>query len=446
VDHANGLSRGDRNRNSRLTRLRGLVPTSNAIAAIDLAGEKQMLVVTDHDSRVLARKTFRLAAWHMGAALDWAAEHAARADFSGLTVACEPTGHRWRVIGQLAADRSMPFVCVQPLLVARSRENENYSPDKTDDRDAVLIARLTAELRCYAPEATDETWARLRHLGARRTRLADEVTSLKQQMRDLLECAWPAMLDTAARQFKAKTWCATLAVVTDRCNGDPTRLRRLGVERFFAAVRREMPRWQAQRPCRRIVEAAFEALADTTGVTVQRRGILERVGLVLDDWRDLQRRIDDTEARMVAVLDELQLTELVTSIQGLSAVNAAAILAESGDLRRFATGRALVKHSGLAPAEQMSGKLVGRTRLTGRGRPGLRTAAWRAAWGAMKSNTVYQARFNHLTTRDDDKLKPAQARCAIAAALLRQLHAVVTTGTRWNADIAATGTRMTLAA
>ena len=89
MDHVNGLSRGDRNRNSRLTRLRGLVPPSNAIAAIDLAGEKQMLVVTDHDSRVLARKTFRLAAWHMGSALDWAAEHAARAGFAGMTVACE---------------------------------------------------------------------------------------------------------------------------------------------------------------------------------------------------------------------------------------------------------------------------------------------------------------------------------------------------------------------
>jgi len=446
VDHANGLSRGDRNRNSRLTRLRTLVPATNAIVAIDLAGEKQMLVVTDHDSRVLARRTFRLPAWHMGAALDWAAEHATAAGFAGATVACEPTGHRWRVIGQLAADRSMPFVCVQPLLVARSRENENYSRDKTDDRDAVLIARLTAELRCYAPEATDEVWARLRHLGARRARHLEETSSLVQQMRDLLECAWPAMLDTAAKQFKAKTWLAALAVVTDRCNGDPARLRRLGLTRFSAAVRREMPRWQAERPCRRIVEAVFAALADTTGVTVQRRGILERVGLVLDDWRDLHRRIADTEARMVAVLDELTLTELVTSIQGLSAVNAAAILAESGDLRRFATGRALVKHSGLAPAEQTSGKLVGRTRLTGRGRPGLRTAAWRAAWGAMKSNTVYQARLVHLTTREEGKLKPAQARCAIAAALLRQLHAVVTTGRAWNPAVAANGTRMTLAA
>jgi len=38
---------------------------------------------------------------------------------------------------------------------------------------------------------------------------------------------------------------------------------------------------------------------------------------------------------MTAVLDELGLTALVTSITGLSPVGAAAILAETGDPRRF---------------------------------------------------------------------------------------------------------------
>jgi transposase len=45
---------------------------------------------------------------------------------------------------------------------------------------------------------------------------------------------------------------------------------------------------------------------------------------------------------MVAVLDELELTALVTSITGISAVGAATILAETGDPNRFATARALV--------------------------------------------------------------------------------------------------------
>ncbi len=110
TSNGNGVSRGDRNRNARLARLRSLVPVTNAIVGIDLADANQMVVVTDHDSKVLARKTFRCRAWDLGLALDWAADRAAANGFAGATVACEPTGHRWRVLGQLAADRSM---CVQ---------------------------------------------------------------------------------------------------------------------------------------------------------------------------------------------------------------------------------------------------------------------------------------------------------------------------------------------
>jgi hypothetical protein len=88
---------------------------------------------------------------------------------------------------------------------------------------------------------------------------------------------------------------------------------------------------------------------------------------------------------MTGVVDEPGLTALVTSITGLSAAGAAAILAETGDPRRFATGRALDWHAGLAPREKLSGAFTGRTKLTGQGRPGLRLAAWRAVWGASPS-------------------------------------------------------------
>jgi Transposase len=132
VANGSGVSRGDRNRNARLGRLRGLVPVSNAIVGIDLADAKQMVVVTDHDSKVLARKTFRCRAWDLGVALDWAADRAQAKGWWGVTVACEPTGHRWRVLGQLVAERGMPFVCVQPLLMSGARRSEDLTFDKTD--------------------------------------------------------------------------------------------------------------------------------------------------------------------------------------------------------------------------------------------------------------------------------------------------------------------------
>ena len=199
----------------------------------------------------------------------------------------------------------------------------------------------------------------------------------------------------------------------------------------------------------RIARNLFVALGDSAGVLAHRRGGLERIALVLEDWEIDQQRLAETERRMVSVLDELELTSLVTSIHGISAVGAAAILAETGDPHRFLTARAMVKHAGLAPREKLSGTFTGRTKLTGQGRPRLRVAAWRAVWGSLQTNTVYAARYRHLTGREHNKLTPTQAQTVIAAAILRHLHAIVTTGRAWDPQIARgdlNTTAMTLAA
>jgi transposase len=441
-----GLSRGDRNRNARLARLRELVPYRNAIVGIDLADDKQAAVVAGHDSRVIARRRVRARAWELGELLDWAAATAAGAGFASVTVACEPTGYRWRVLDQLAAGRGLALVCVQPLLVYRAWEGEDLTRDKSDPKDAVLIAWLASELRCYEPERAGAVWARLRHLGARRRQLITEATAAVNQIRDLAECAWPAVLAASASPFRSVSWCASLAVVLDRCAGDLGRVRRLGLDRFTAAVRRELPRWGGKRLCLRIIRAVFAALADPAGVTAHRPGALERAHLALGDWRDTRARLDATEARMCAVLDELGLTELITTITGLTVTGAAAILAETGDPARFATPRALVKHAGLCPRDNASGAAQGKTSISGRGRPGLRLAAWRAVWAAMPNNPVMAARFAHLTTRQDNRLARQQARTACAAALLRWIHVVVTRRVTWDPAIAAGGTPLRQAA
>jgi transposase len=161
------------------------------------------------------------------------------------------------------------------------------------------------------------------------------------------------------------------------------------------------------------------------------------VHLLLADWRSLAARLADAEARMCAVLDELGLAGLAASIDGVSALSAAVILAETGDLSRFASARSVVKHAGLNPAENTSATLAGRTRISRRGRPGLRTAAWRAAWPGLRHNPVLRARYAHLTGRDGSRLSDGQARAACAAALLRWLYAVITRRQPWDARIAA---------
>ena len=107
-----------------------------------------------------------------------------------------------------------------------------------------------------------------------------------------------------------------MSVIMTRDGGDFTRTRRLGPARFEHAVRKELTRRGKIRPCLRILRKLYAALADPAGVIAHRPGAFERIGWLVEDWDTARAKLADTEARMVAVLDDLELTELACSIQG----------------------------------------------------------------------------------------------------------------------------------
>jgi transposase len=425
-------SRGVARRNAKLKELRRLVSRDRAILAVDLASGRQAAVVLDHDSVVLARRMFTGSAWCISDILAWAGPIAAKAGFAGLVLACEPTGHRWKPLVVTARAAGIPVVCVQPLLVHRAREGEDFTRNRSDFDDAVIIGRLTGELRCYVPYLPEGPWARLRHLGARRAELLVRATAARQCLRDLLECAWPALLEAAAKPLDSATWRAALAI-----SASPAAIAAMSEQEFLAALRAQVRAAGGQRVCHRVARAIHVAAGRPGGIAAERDAALERAGFAFHDWMTALAAIAEVEARMVAVLNELHLTHLVATIPGLSAVSAAAILAETGDPHRYDTPRTWVKHAGLAPRANESGNFRGQTKTSGRGRPGLRTAAWRAIWGALPHNPVWSARRDALTSRGSNQLHDGQARAAAAAALLRQLFVVITKRVAWDPAIAA---------
>jgi transposase len=328
-------------------------------------------------------------------------------------------------------------VCVQPLVVARAREAEDYTRGKNDDKDAVLIARQAAQLHCYLPEQAGVAWARLRHLGARRTRLIEDSSACMQQLRDLLEVAWPVVLGAAGEPLSSATWLACLCVALAGGDGDLDTVHAAGQRAFIDTARAGLGTWGAKRICRRIAEAVYAALPDSAGVLAQRPGALERALAALRDWKVVRAELAVVNDAMLQLLDQMGILEVAGSIPGVSAISVAAILAETGDPSRFSTARAMVKHAGLAPVDNSSGNRSGEAKISRRGRPTLRLAAWRAVWGALRHNSVYATRHRELTSRAVDKLTVQQANAAIAAALIRQIHAIITGRTPWDADVAA---------
>jgi transposase len=460
MSKGSGLSRSERRRNARKERLRALVPRDGSVIGIDLGEEKQALAVIDHDVRVLWRKTARVKAHRLGEALDLAVAAARERGFASVTVACEPTGPRWMQVQRLCGERGLVLVCVQPLASHIAREQQDYTTHKRDESDAVLIARLACELHCYVPEELDEAWAHLRQLGRRREQLVKAATAAAQRIGDFLSTAWPSA-ETAARvPFKSVTWLACLEVVTGRCGGDPARIADLGQEEFFALVTSAARGWGASRANGRIARNVLAVLDDPDAVGWSRRGLFRRIAGELADLRRLRAQLAAVEAEMRAVLGgELGLSR-IGDIPGLTLTGAAVILAETGDPRRYETSKSLVKHAGLSPADTSSGAFEGISRISRRGRPGLRTAAWRAVLPLLLHNPVMAAKYQAMVCADQDAARAAaaaarpgsaqaaqagraaraaraKARVACAAALLRWVYFMTVHDAGW--DLAACG-------
>jgi len=448
-----GMTRGDRRRNARRERLRVLLPRDGAVIGIDLAEDKQALAVIDHDVRVLARKTVRVKAFRLDEALDWAAGQARAKGFARVTVACEPTGPRWMQVQRLCAERGLPLVCIQPLVSHIAREQQDYTTHKTDEADCVMIARLAVELHCYVPEELDETWAHLRHLGRRRAQLITAATASVQRIGGFLSVAWPVVTETCARPFESGTWLAAMQLVTSRCGGQPARLAVMGQDAFAAAVGAAVKDWGLQKAHGPISRRVFAALTDTEGVVISsRRGLLRRVADELGDLQRTRAQLHAAEADMVAVLDELGLSRLA-DMPGLTAVGAAAILAETGDPRRYDNSSSLVKHAGMSPSDNASGAFSGQARISRRGRPGLRLVIWRAVWPMLRYNPVMAAKYQAMTQAADTaaagarpqqetaaaaaaRARRAKARVACAASLLRWIYCIVVHDTSWDPAVA----------
>jgi transposase len=469
VGKVSGLSRSERRRNARRERLRGLLPRGGAVLGIDLGEDRQALALVDHDVRVAWRKTVRVKAHQLGEALDLAVAAARAGGFPGVTVACEPTGPRWMQVQRLCAERGLALVCIQPLVSHIAREQQDYTAHKRDGPDAVLIARLAAELHCHVPEELDEQWALLRQLGRRREQLVAGATASVVRVRDFLSVACPSATGACKVPFESATWLSAVHAVTSRCGADPARLLAgEGREDAAAAARAGVAGWGRTRADGRVLRAVLDALAgDRDGVGWSRRGLFRRIADELGDLQRCRSQLRAVEADMVAVLGELGLSRL-GGIPGLTATGAAVILAEAGDPRRYERSSSLVKHAGLSPADNSSGAFEGASRISRRGRPRLRSAAWRAVWPLLLHNPVMAAKYQALVAAAEDaaataaaaarpgsaqaaqaaravRSARARARVACAASLLRWLYYMTVHDASWD-PVAASGGRWAPAA
>lgn len=99
--------------------------------------------------------------------------------------------------------------------------------------------------------------------------------------------------------------------------------------------------------------------------------------------REAEARVARLEQAIRAALPEWSLSDLVTALmamRGFDLVAASALLAELGDLSRFATARELMGYLGLVPSEQSTGEKIRRGGITKAGNRRARRILVECSW------------------------------------------------------------------
>lgn len=121
----------------------------------------------------------------------------------------------------------------------------------------------------------------------------------------------------------------------------------------------------------------------------------------------------------------------VRTLPGGGPILALTIVAEAGDLRRFASPRQFLTCCGLALSTQQSGQFRGHSQLSKHGNARLRSVFWMAAQGAvrMRENTFREKYARYLTSDPQNADRKRKALCAVAAKVARVAHSFIKTGT-----------------
>ena len=419
------VTRGMQRRTAKLARRAEIVNSRTLVAGVDIAKRESVVVfVRAADKARVGKLRIPTTAEGVFELASSGQRLLGQLGLERLVLAMETTGHYWKILARAAERLELRYVTVQSFVVARARELDDLTRDKTDQRDAGLIADLACELRFNEVQLETGAWAELRTLAEARDHYRVDQRSALQEQRALLELTWPELL----REVPDLDGSHLQAML--RLGLSPLEIARLSKIRFTALLQREqvgrfLP-WMAGRlwAAARVAQPADQSPAATL-----------RLQLAAQRNRAGQLAVARLDLEIALAFEQTGLSFLQGQIPGLGNVLLHNLLAFSGDPRRLDDSRCMVKLAGSNPTERSSGEQQAAGGIHRRGRPLLRLLAHQAAVCLVQHNPEFKARFLALTQRHNRPLEKKQAYIAVGNKLLRTLWALAVSGRSYRSSL-----------
>jgi transposase len=326
-------------------------------------------------------------------------------------VAFEPTGPYSACLREWLMGNGYRAAQVNPYHVRRTKEVRDNCPQKSDRKDALVMAGLVWQGFHQELIAPRGSCAELRSATANWSSLCRLRARLRNEFQALPEVWFPDL----GGLFRDKV-CKTVRGIVRR-HEETGEIANCRLSALRGLVRRASGGKVSPRKAEEIRSPARDSIAVGWGRGERHRHMC-RLLEMMEEVEQHQRELKEGMKRLPAELPE---AENPLSVPYVGIITVAGMLGECGDLRGFRSHATLEKFLGLNLYEISSGQRQGRRHISKRGRHLARYLIRQAATLQMRQGALHH-QF-HLAQKAK-KQHPNQTRVAIARNLLALLHAL----------------------
>ena len=328
-----------------------------------------------------------------------------------LEVGMEATGHYWLSLYSYLVEKSFTVRVINPIQTDGWRQSVEIRKRKTDIIDSLLIADLLRYGDFVETSLSNEDYLSLRNLSRFRSYLISSIGDLKRKTIALLDQVFPEYASSFSNIFgkTSKEILSNFSTPSDfeDINSDD-------LNTFLESVTRK------NYASKKIDELSKKA--SSFGINFCLDSFSLQIKMLIEQISFIQNQVSDVENEIEVLLEKLN--SPITTIPGIGSVNAATILGEIGDIKRFSNPSKLVAYAGLDASVSQSGEYESTyNHMSKRGSPYLRRALFQSALRAEFCDPVFSDYYQKKITEGKHHLVATNA---VARKLCHTIFAVLT--------------------
>ena len=329
-----------------------------------------------------------------------------------LEVGMEATGHYWLSLYSYLAQKNFTVRVINPIQTDGWRQGIEIRKRKTDIIDSLLIADLIRYGDFVETSLSNEDYLSLRNLSRFRSYLISSIGDLKRKTIALLDQVFPEYASSFSNIFgkTSKEILSNFSTPSDfeNINSDD-------LNTFLESVSKK------NYASKKIDELSKKA-SSSFGINFCLDSFSLQIKMLIEQISFIQNQVSNVENEIEVLLKKLN--SPITTIPGIGSVNAATILGEIGDIKRFSNPSKLVAYAGLDASISQSGEYESTyNHMSKRGSPYLRRALFQSALRAEFCDPVFSDYYQKKISEGKHHLVATNA---VARKLCHTIFAVLT--------------------